>query len=187
MKIGVISDTHGSLSAWEQALAGPLKDVDLILHAGDVLYHGPRNPLPEGYQPATLAEMINSCKIPIMIAQGNCDSEVDQMVLNIPIQSPFFITDQPLGRIFVTHGHRYNPEQVTEHADRYNIDIWISGHTHIPVLEKQTNTIILNPGSCSLPKGEQPHRSVAVISSSQIQLIDLDSNQVYQQVGNLES
>jgi len=59
MKIGVISDTHGSLTAWQQVLSGPFQDVDLILHAGDVLYHGPRNPLPEGYQPGQLAEAIN--------------------------------------------------------------------------------------------------------------------------------
>lgn len=184
MKIGVISDTHGDLQAWQQALAGPFKDVDLILHAGDVLYHGPRNPLLDGYGPADLAEAINACEVPIMIAQGNCDSEVDQMVLDIKIQNPYVITDQPQGRILVTHGHRYNSEQIDGLIVHHKIDIWISGHTHIPILEKQGDVIFLNPGSCSLPKGEKPRRSVAIIESDQIQLVDIDTNQVYKTLYN---
>lgn len=179
MRIGVISDTHGSLIAWQKALK-ILQDVDLILHAGDVLYHGPRNPLPEGYQPAELAEELKHCPIPLMIVQGNCDCEVDQMVLSIPIQSPYLITDQPVGRILLTHGHRYNEEQVTELSARYKIDIWISGHTHVPVLKKQGDTILLNPGSTSLPKGEELHTGVAIINSEKIELIDLDTKRVSQ-------
>ncbi|HHT35675.1 MAG: phosphodiesterase [Candidatus Wallacebacter cryptica] len=179
MKIGVISDTHGSLTAWQQALAGPFADVDFIIHTGDVLYHGARNPLPEGYAPADLAEAINACKLPIMIVKGNCDSEVDQMVLNVPLQSPFLITDQPVGRILATHGHYYDEAQTLVLAERYQIEIWISGHTHVPVLERTGNTIFLNPGSCSLPKGEEPRSCVAVITADELQLIDLNTKSVY--------
>lgn len=182
MKIGVISDTHGSLTAWQQALAGPLADVDLIIHTGDVLYHGARNPLPEGYNPAELAEAINACRIPILIVKGNCDSEVDQMVLTTPLQSPFLITDQPLGRILATHGHYFDNQQSADLAERYQIEIWISGHTHVPLLEKREQTVFLNPGSCSLPKGEELHRSAAVIAEKQVQLIDLDTNLVFKQL-----
>lgn len=182
MKIGVISDTHGSLTAWQQVLSGPFQDVDLILHAGDVLYHGPRNPLPEGYQPGQLAEVINQCTIPLMIAKGNCDSEVDQMVLNIPLQAPYLITDQPLGRILVTHGHHYLPEQALKMAEFYKIDIWISGHTHVQGIERHGQTYFVNPGSCSLPKGENPRRSVAVITDTEIKLIDLTTNTEYERV-----
>lgn len=179
MKIGVISDTHGSLTIWNKALQGPLGDVDLLIHAGDVLYHGPRNPLPEGYAPEQLAGVINTCPIPLLIVKGNCDSEVDQMLLNTPLQAPFLITDQPVGRILATHGHHYSLDQAVEMSERFQIDIWISGHTHIPVLEKRGNLILLNPGSCALPKGDQPVSSAAVITAAKIELINLDTGSVY--------
>lgn len=182
MKIGVISDTHGSLFAWNQAVNGPLHDVDLVLHGGDVLYHGARNPLPQEYQPAVLADLINAFKTPLMIVKGNCDSEVDQMVLDIPIQAPYLITDQPIGRILITHGHYYGQEQAEELASRYRIDIWISGHTHEPILEKCGETIFLNPGSCALPKGDQPRSSVAVISETEIVLVDLNTEEVFKRL-----
>lgn len=179
MKVGVISDTHGSLAIWKKALQGPLRDADLLIHTGDVLYHGPRNPLPEGYAPEDLAGEINSCPIPVLIVKGNCDSEVDQMLLNIPLQAPFLITDQPVGRILATHGHHYSPDQALELGRRFQIDIWISGHTHIPVLEKRDGLIFLNPGSCSLPKGDRPVAGVAVITADQVDLIDLHTGSVY--------
>jgi len=179
MKMGVISDTHGSLTIWNRALQGPLRDVDLLIHAGDVLYHGPRNPLPEGYEPASLADAINNCPIPTLIAKGNCDSEVDQMMLDIPLQAPFLITDQPLGRILVTHGHHYSLDQAVELGKRFQVDIWISGHTHIPMLERQGKQVFLNPGSCALSKGDQPISGVAVISAESIDLIDLGTGKPY--------
>ncbi|HKM17359.1 MAG: phosphodiesterase [Bacillota bacterium] len=180
MKIGVISDTHGSLTLWQKALQGPLRDVDLLLHAGDVLYHGPRNPLPAGYDPEMLAEAINGCPVPLLIVKGNCDSEVDQMLLDIPLQAPFLITDQPLGRILVTHGHYYSRDQAVELGRRFQIDIWISGHTHIPVLDRHEGIVFLNPGSCALPKGEQPAAGVAVITADKINLVELGTGNVYQ-------
>ena len=89
MKIGVISDTHGHEMRWAKAYEKFFKDADMILHAGDVLYHGPRNPMLEDYNPAGLAQRINDCPIPVVIAKGNCDSEVDQMVIALPIQAPY--------------------------------------------------------------------------------------------------
>lgn len=180
MRLGIISDTHGCVKAWEDALKGPFQDVDLILHAGDVLYHGPRNPLPKQYNPSTLAAIMNECSIPILAAKGNCDSEVDQMVLDVSLQAPYFITEQPIGRVLVTHGHTYSEDMIQALAQKFNIDIWVSGHTHVPGLQRQGSTIYLNPGSPSLPKGSELRRSVALITQEEIQLIDLDSGRPYE-------
>ena len=82
MKIGIISDTHGCHERFSLAFDKYFKDADMIIHAGDVLYHGPRNPMLSNYNPAKLAEKLNSCSMPVVICRGNCDSEVDQMVLD---------------------------------------------------------------------------------------------------------
>lgn len=183
MKIGLISDTHGSLQGWQKALSGPLNGADLILHAGDVLYHGPRNPLPEGYGGMELAQAINGCDTPILIARGNCDSEVDQMVIDLPMQSPYVYTQTKLGTIFVTHGHHYSPERCLALAKQYKVDFWISGHTHVPFLERQEGVVFINPGSPSLPKGSRLRKSVGLITEKEVQLIDIDSGEVYQRLG----
>ena len=99
MKIGVISDTHGSLFYFEKALEC-LSDCDVLLHAGDVLYHGPRNDLPKDYNPKGLIAKLNSLDN-IIIARGNCDADVDQMVINHPIQSPYVISQFGEVRILV--------------------------------------------------------------------------------------
>ncbi len=179
MLIGIIGDTHGSVPAWQACLEGPFKNADKILHVGDVLYHGARNPLPPGYNPKELAELINQCPLPILAAKGNCDSEVDQMVLDIALQAPYFLSELPQGRVLVTHGHIYGEDMVDKMAGRFKIKIWLSGHTHIPRLEKRRGCIFLNPGSPALPKGKKARRSAALLSLADIKLIDLDSGEVY--------
>jgi len=175
MRIGIISDTHGSVEAWEKALNSVFQEVDMILHAGDVLYHGARNPLPAGYGTVQLAETLNACPIPLVIAQGNCDSDVDQMVIDIPMQAPFALVEAPWGRILLTHGHRYAPDEALILAEKYRVRLWVSGHTHVPVLEKTNNTIFFNPGSPSLPKGDDPRPTVGLITEGMVKLIALDS------------
>ena len=88
MKIGIISDTHGHEMAWADAYEKYFQDADMILHAGDVLYHGPRNPRKADYNPAGLVSRINSCPVPVVIAKGNCDSDVDASCLERPILAP---------------------------------------------------------------------------------------------------
>ncbi|HBT46471.1 MAG TPA: phosphodiesterase [Peptococcaceae bacterium] len=153
-RIGVISDTHGDVAAWEKALEvwGPL---DLILHAGDVLYHGPRNPLVAGYGPPELAERINASPVPLLIAQGNCDAEVDQMVLAWPLQSPLVLVQTPFLRLIAVHGHGMDKEAMAGLARRYRADVLVCGHTHVPLLEEWEGIILFNPGSPSLPKGRE--------------------------------
>ena len=105
MKVGIISDTHGHEMRWTLAYEKFFKDADLIIHSGDVLYHGPRNPMLEDYNPAGLAERINTSPVPVIIAKGNCDSEVDAMVLEGPVQTPYAYVMIDGFRIVATHGH----------------------------------------------------------------------------------
>ncbi len=180
MKIGVISDTHGYVERVAMAMKKFFADADLILHAGDVLYHGPNNPNYKGddYNPKALANMINASKIPFVIARGNGDSEVDQLVLEVPIQAPYAYAFAGGKRIVVNHGHLL-PTDADKDATAAHLhaDIFISGHVHTTVLEKRGNTIFLNPGTVSpyLSNRADKRTSVAIITDDKIQIFDLDS------------
>lgn len=176
MRILVMSDTHGDTTFWEY-IKELLERSDYVIHAGDVLYHGPRNPLPSGYNPPKLAELINNSK-PFFIAKGNCDADVDQLVLKYPIASPYiFLYFEPF-KILVTHGEDKREEDLWDMAEKYNVDILIFGHIHTPVLKKEKNRIILNPGSPSLSK--TPNKTVALIQDNKIAIIDItDKTELY--------
>ncbi|HYH05169.1 MAG TPA: phosphodiesterase [Bacillota bacterium] len=180
MKIGVISDTHGSLTAWRQVMADFFEDVELIIHCGDVLYHGPRNPLPEGYAPAELAQAVNAVRKPIICAKGNCDAEVDQMLLEIPLQAPFAQIMTPAWRIMVHHGHLWEESSLPSWTAPYNLII--SGHTHLPGIIKKDGRFFLNPGSPALPKNQDKTPTVALIEDTAIQLCNIRTGQILQQV-----
>jgi putative phosphoesterase len=154
MRIGVISDTHGGLESWHTVFKGSFSDADLVIHAGDIFYHGIKNPQPKGYDTVALVEAINEYPRPLIFCKGNCDSEVDQLVVDIPIQSPYLICHFDGLNILVHHGHLLNEEEVLRLATRWDYGICISGHTHIPRLEQKENVLFLNPGSPALPKGE---------------------------------
>lgn len=171
MKIGIISDTHGVATAWDQVMADVFKDVGLIIHCGDVLYHGPRNPIVEGYNPQLLVQRLNSLETPIIFAKGNCDAEVDQMVLEHPLQNPYALIIVNGKKILAHHGHTLNYQEKVKLAQRYNVDIFITGHTHIPEIYKEGKTVFINPGSPSLPKGEGP--TVGLITEESIKIIDM--------------
>ncbi|KNZ68561.1 phosphodiesterase, family [Thermincola ferriacetica] len=176
MIIGVISDTHGDVEAWRKSINGPLKGVDVIIHAGDILYHGPRNPIVAGYNPQALAEEINASPIPLLFAKGNCDADVDQMLIKYPIHSPYVFAFIEGRNILAVHGADMNREEMLQLARYYNLRFFISGHTHVPSLEKIGETIYLNPGSCSLPKENNPP-TVAVIGEQEVVIISIDSGQ----------
>ncbi|ADL08245.1 phosphodiesterase [Thermosediminibacter oceani] len=178
MRIGIISDTHGSPTAFRKAL-GVLGRCNFILHAGDVLYHGPRNPLPEGYNPKELAEIINGIDIPLLIAAGNCDAPIDQMLISVPIQSPYTMLCFDNHRLLLTHGHDLSEENLEELAARWKIDILVTGHTHVKGIKKLPGLTHINPGSCSLPKDGIP--SVGLIDGSRVLLINLDTGQALQE------
>lgn len=179
MKIGIISDIHGSLLAFENAIE-VLADIDVLICAGDILYHGPRNPLPEGHSPGDLAKQINKLNIPFIAAKGNCDAEIDQKVLSVPILSPYALCHFENKSFLVTHGHRSTKEQLQNLAIKWSIDIVITGHTHIKTLANYNDIIFVNPGSCSLPKDHSP--SIAKIEDGNIKLIDLKTGKVLDKI-----
>ena len=153
-KLLVISDIHGALDGAKALLdAIDTHNPDMILCLGDVLYHGPRNDLPASYAPKKVIEIMNSLSSKIIAVRGNCEAEVDQMVLNFPVTADYNIIPFEGRRIFMTHGHVYSPA----HLPRLNEnDIFLSGHTHIPTAEKKDGVYLLNPGSISLPKENHP-------------------------------
>lgn len=177
MRLGVISDTHGSISAWQNVYNSYFQDVDWIIHCGDVLYHGPRNPLPEGYNPQGLAMELQKLRQPIIFAKGNCDSEIDQLILEYPLESPYTHILTPNLKILVTHGHHWDPELPPSNLVR-GYDIIISGHTHIPVLKKVSQRILLNPGSPSLPKNDRQIPTVAIIDEKHIGIVDIQTGSI---------
>lgn len=167
-KLGVMSDTHGSLSAWNAALK-LFSDSEVVLHAGDVLYHGPRNPLPTGYTPADLASAIRAHEGKLLIARGNCDAEVDQMVLDRRFPSSVKL-EWHGKQILMMHGDNF--PLFRQQALDQKVDLAISGHTHIASVVREGRTIFLNPGSTTLPKGKDP-ATVAVVCERGISILTL--------------
>nr|WP_317429905.1 phosphodiesterase [uncultured Mitsuokella sp.] len=179
MKIGIISDTHGHEMAWAHACERFFQGADLILHAGDVLYHGPRNPMKADYNPAGLVQRINSCEIPVVIAKGNCDSSVDASCLELPIEAPYAYVVWEGRRIIVTHGDAVMTDAEKDAmAKHLKADLFISGHIHQTVLEKRGNTVFLNPGSAALSKRADGRNTVATLEDGKIRIFDIDTQEV---------
>jgi uncharacterized protein len=181
MKIGVISDTHGDLTAWQKAMKKHFGDAELILHAGDILYSGPKNPMGEGYGPANLAEALNASPAPIIFARGNCDSAVDQLVINYPIQAPYAFVQLDGLRMIVNHGDMLSQEEMAQQAELYHAHLFIFGHIHTPVLVHHGKVILLNPGSPTLPKSPFPTVATIDTESRMMSILDLNTRNVLDQ------
>ena len=154
MKLMFASDIHGSLPATERVLElFAQSGAQWLVILGDVLNHGPRNALPEGYAPAKVAERLNEVAHKVIAVRGNCDSEVDQMLLHFPITAPWQQVLLEKQRLFLTHGHLFGPENLP--ALNQN-DVLVYGHTHLPVAEQRGEIFHFNPGSVSIPKGGNP-------------------------------
>jgi len=152
MKIMFASDIHGSAAAAKKIADTYNRErADRLVLLGDILYHGPRNPLPEEYNPQEVTNIFNSLKQNILCVRGNCDSEVDQMLLEFPIMAPYALLNADGHTMFLTHGHLYNEDQM---PPIQNGDIFINGHTHVPCAFSKNDNIFLNPGSASLPKND---------------------------------
>ena len=150
MKWMIASDIHGSAFYCEKMLKAFEKEqADKLLLLGDILYHGPRNDLPKGYAPKKVIELLNNIKEKILCVRGNCDAEVDQMVLKFPIMADYCIIMDGERTIYASHGHIYNENNL---PPLKNGDIFIHGHTHVLRAEKRETYTILNPGSVSIPK-----------------------------------
>lgn len=150
MKYLIASDIHGSAYYCEKLLNSfEAEKADKLLLLGDILYHGPRNDLPREYAPKKVIEMLNAVKNNILCVRGNCDTEVDQMVLDFPILAEYCIISYNNIMIFATHGHKFNTANLPPLSAG---DILLHGHTHVPKCEKSGDIYYLNPGSTSIPK-----------------------------------
>ncbi len=156
MKWLIASDLHGSALTCEKLLLAFEKEqADRILFLGDLLYHGPRNDLPDLYAPKKVIELLNAMKDRLFCVRGNCDTEVDQMVLEFPILAPYALLELGERMLFATHGHVHNAASL---PPLKRGDIVLHGHTHIPIWEEHEGIFVLNPGSVTIPKAGS-HRS----------------------------
>ena len=175
MKYLIASDIHGS-----SRCCGLLKErieaemPDKVILLGDLLYHGARNALPLDYSTLETASILNSLKDRLACVRGNCDSEVDQMVLEFPIGAEYGLIVLPNGRnVFFAHGHR-------EIAHLQKGDVLICGHFHIPAFEERENYTYINCGSVSIPKGGSKH-SYLVLDGTRLYFRDLMTGACFMQ------
>lgn len=150
MKILIASDIHGSAYYCEKLIkAYRCEKADRLLILGDILYHGPRNDLPRDYDPKKVIALLNEMSDEILCVRGNCDTEVDGMVLEFPIMAEYCILYLDGHMIFCTHGHKYGE---TNPPPLKRGDILLNGHTHVPKYKKYDKYTYMNPGSVSIPK-----------------------------------
>jgi putative phosphoesterase len=155
MKLMIASDIHGSAFYCDKLIRAFEKEkADRLLLLGDILYHGPRNDLPEFYAPKEVAKLLNAMAGSILCVRGNCDAEIDQAVLDFPILAESCILYLGSRMLFATHGHRFNKETP---PPLHRGDILLHGHTHVPVCDSGEAFLLLNPGSVSIPKENSPH------------------------------
>lgn len=151
MRILVLSDTHGSLEATRRVFESA-GEVDLVFHLGDVLYHGPRNPIPHGYDPMGLAEFLKGKRV--IYVRGNCDADVDLMVLGLQEVSRMAMEYFGNLKVFLLHGDQLEEMDAVSFAKEHGCQAVLFGHTHVPTLEEREGVLFLNPGSPSLPKSQ---------------------------------
>lgn len=180
MKIMFASDIHGSAYYCRKILEAFLDmGGERLVLLGDILYHGPRNDLPREYAPKEVAAMLNAYKNKIYSVRGNCDTEVDQMVLDFPILADYGLLSLEGKTFYATHGHIFNPEHLPPMQEG---DILLYGHTHLFKAEKQMaegigEITLLNPGSTSIPKGGNPS-TYGVLEEGQFRILTFEGDEV---------
>ncbi len=158
MKFLIASDIHGSAYYCRLLLdAFKKENADKILLLGDILYHGPRNDLPKEYAPKDVIAMLNPIADKILCVRGNCDTEVDGMVLDFPVLATYAIITSGDKVIYATHGHVFNEDNLPSKAFS---GILLCGHTHVPKISQHEKYTYLNSGSVSIPKENTPHSYV---------------------------
>ncbi|TGG87020.1 phosphodiesterase [Geotoga petraea] len=179
LKLGVISDVHGSSEYLVKALKS-IGIVDRYLLLGDVLYHGARNDLPEGYNPKKVIALLKDKQFSFIT--GNCDSQIDHHVLNIP--EPIYYKTESYNdiNIFMTHGWTPKIQEAIEMAKELKCNVLLYGHTHIPEFTKNNGIYVINPGSISLPKEDSKHTAIRIeIGNNKyiVEFIDIIKDEVY--------
>ena len=155
MKWLIASDIHGSAYFCRKLTERfAAEQADRLMLLGDLLYHGPRNDLPEEYAPKTVIALLNPLADRILCVRGNCEAEVDQMVLDFPVLADYALISEGDVQIFATHGHVWNADTLPKLRRG---DILLHGHTHVPLCKEVSGHVILNPGSVSIPKDGSAH------------------------------
>lgn len=173
MKIMIASDIHGSAKYARKLVESFTKsDCQKLLLLGDILYHGPRNDLPDEYAPKEVISLLNPLKDKILAVRGNCDTEVDQMVLDFPILSDYAVIFNGTHTIYATHGHVYNPDNPPPLSCG---DILLCGHTHVTKAKDYGSFTYINPGSVSIPKEGTP-RGYIIFDDGIFNFYDIDGN-----------
>ena len=175
MKLMIASDLHGSF-IWTKKLIDKFheENCDNLLLLGDLLYHGPRNALPNEYDTMETAKLLNSIKDKIMAVRGNCDSEVDEMVLEFDIKERNMMLYIDGVNFFATHGHIYNEDYLPAFQ---KFDVLLNGHTHITLFNRHKDYVMVNPGSTSIPKNGTKH-SCAIYDNRVFSFYDLDNGEL---------
>lgn len=187
MRVGILSDTHGDVGAWQLAMENFFHDLtenDLLLHAGDIFYNGVRNPVQQHYSPIQLCEKINTLSVPIIFSKGNCDSAVDLSALKQPVCQPYFFGVFDGIRVILTHGDACaTQEEKISLAKQFKANLFISGHTHIGQIQSQDGILIFNPGSPSLSKRSDGRQTVGFLDTSKkiLRLYDLYTKEILQE------
>ncbi|MBQ7991184.1 MAG: phosphodiesterase [Oscillospiraceae bacterium] len=175
MKLMFASDIHGSAAGCEAMLSRfEAEKPDKLILLGDLLYHGPRNDLPERYDPKAVIAMLNAAKQHLLCVRGNCDAEVDQMVLDFPVMADYMTMWTDSRMIFCTHGHLYDIESMPGINAG---DVVISGHTHLYRAERKNGIFYINTGSVSLPKGGNPPTYV-IYKDRVFEVYDLEGRRI---------
>lgn len=178
MKLVFASDLHGSAY-----YARMLPEIDRreqperIVLLGDLLYHGPRNDLPRDYAPKEVIGILNGMKQRLLCVRGNCEAEVDQMVLTFPVMADYCAL--PLGEhiLYATHGHVHGETNPPPLMDG---DVLLCGHTHVPAFNRHEGFTYVNPGSTSIPKNGSAH-SYMTLEDGLFSWKDLESGAIYRQ------
>lgn len=173
MKILVASDIHGSKYYAQKIVDSFYKEnADLLVLLGDIYNHGPRNPFPKEYAPMEVAEILNKMTDKMIVIQGNCDSEVDQMISDFTFVKDSVIFVDGL-KVFATHGHVWNIDNIPVGCG----DVLVYGHFHTGFVKEKDGIIIANPSSASLPKDNNPH-GYLTIEKNVVALKDLENNTI---------
>ena len=172
MKLFIASDIHGDINCAEKTVEAYRKEgCDSLLILGDILYHGPRNDLPEAYAPKKVIELLSGLKNEILAVRGNCDTEVDQMVLPFPILADYALIYADGVRLYATHGHNYNMQTPPPLSKG---DILLHGHTHVLCCKEfGDGNFYINPGSVTLPKEGNP-RTYAIMEKGVFTVKDFE-------------
>ena len=175
MKIMIASDIHGSALYCRRLIEEYEKEkADRLFLLGDILYHGPRNDLPDEYAPKKVIEMLNEKKDEIFCVRGNCDTEVDQMVLNFPILADYAVLAVGDRLVYASHGHVFNENNLPPLKKG---DILLNGHTHVPKCTEHESFVYMNPGSVSIPK-ENSARGYIILENGVFTWKSLDGDTI---------